>query len=116
MATHETFGTCLVPSVLGKSIVTKQLTIESIKKHTIIYVSIFFFGKYIFGKNSNYFSITKFFNVKNTQNVFLSTMAYILPDKNNQKYSSLPHKAAHDAVGYEYAIVGKTEVITGDFQ
>ncbi|MFC2391677.1 MAG: hypothetical protein ACFNVV_07245 [Bacteroidota bacterium] len=24
-----------------------------------------FFGKYIFGKNSNYFSITKFFGVKN---------------------------------------------------
>ena len=80
----------------------------------MIYVSIFF-GKYIFGKNNHYFPVTKFFNVKNTQNVFLSTMAYILPDKNNQKYS-LPHKAAHDAVGYEYTIVGKTEVITGDFQ
>ena|GEM_PF-2357158 len=41
VATHETFGTCLVPSVLGKSIVTKQLTIEFIKKG-MIYVSIFF--------------------------------------------------------------------------
>ena len=81
----------------------------------MIYVSIFFSVKYIFGKNNHYFPVVKFFNVKNTQDVFLSTIAYILPDKNNQKYS-LPHKAAHDAVGYEDAVVCKVEATACDFQ
>ena len=63
MATHEKLDTCLVPSVLGKSIVTKQLTIESIK-NSMIYVSMFFSVKYILGKKNHYFLVAKFFGVE----------------------------------------------------